>query len=82
MYQLCKIKMSNIDGSALEDVLTMNVTTPLMSHAHMRSSESNALQEGADVQRYELADDWTDAIAAVTPPEGFTTQVILNMCSR
>jgi hypothetical protein len=60
----------------------MNVTTPLLPHADMRSSESNALQEGADVQRYEVADNWTDAVIAVTPPEGFTTQVIPNMCCR
>lgn len=61
----------------------MNVTTPiLLPHADMRSSESNALQEGGDVQRYELPDNWTDAVIAVTPPQGFTTQVRPNMCCR
>jgi hypothetical protein len=82
VYQLCKIKTSNINGPDLDEELVMNVTTPLLPHADMRSSESNALQEGADVQRYEVADNWTDAVIAVTPPEGFTTQVIPNMCCR
>lgn len=82
MYQLCKIKLSNINGPDLDNELVMNVTTPLLSHADMRSSESNALQEGADVQGYELANNWTDAVIAVTPPESSTTQVISNMCCR
>ena len=71
------MKVSNIKRADLDDELVMSVTAPSSSYADMRSSESNAFQEGAHVQQY-----CADAIVAVTPPEGFTTQVIPNMCCR